>query len=127
MPAGIAAVGAGGAAAAQWGVAVELLYPRRGGDGDAVEASKWYRLAAEQGDVSAMGRLGSLYYGGVGVPRDYVLGHMWTNLAASRDNPRGVGILDPLNRVTEKMTPTQIAEAERLASEWKPKTWEELQ
>ena len=28
--------------------------------------------------------------------------------------------------LAERMTPAQIAEAQRLAREWKPKTWEEL-
>jgi hypothetical protein len=42
---------------------------------------------------------------------------MWFNLAASQ------GFSDAFNyrvRVAEEMTPAQIAEAQRLAREWKP-------
>ena len=31
------------------------------------------------------------------------------------------------DEMAAKMTPTQIAEAQRLAREWKPKTWAEVQ
>ena len=89
------------------------------------EAVKWYRRAAEQGLPEAQFNLGSMYYNGQGVPQDYILAHMWLNLAASRypasvkkdlnDAVNYRGIVDSL------MTPAQIAEAERLAREWKPK------
>jgi hypothetical protein len=49
--------------------------------------------------------------------------HMWINLAASRargdDQGKFARVRDML---AEKMTPQQIAEAQRLAREWKPKT-----
>ena len=52
---------------------------------------------------------------------------MWVNLAASRSHGED---LEKLAKVTEllaqRMTPDQIAEAQRLASKWKPKTWDEL-
>ncbi len=64
-----------------------------------------------------------MYYKGRGVPQDYVQAHMWLNLAASRfpqgtDRDMAVKIRDIL---AAKMTPAQIAEAQRLAREWKPK------
>jgi uncharacterized protein len=47
---------------------------------------------------------------------------MWLNLAASRlsgsEAKKAAHIRD---RVASKMTPEQIAEAQRLAGEWKPK------
>ncbi len=82
------------------------------------EAVKWYRRAAEQGRPSAQYNLASMYYSGQGVPQDYVLAHMWTNLAASQGGEKAVKKRD---KIATKMTPDQIAKAQRLAREWKPK------
>ena len=82
------------------------------------EAVKWYRLAAEQGIAKAQLNLGTMYYEGQGVPQDHVQAHLWYDLAAAQGNDTA-----RKNRemVAEKMTPAQIAEAQRLAREWKPK------
>ncbi|MGA7956597.1 MAG: tetratricopeptide repeat protein [Xanthobacteraceae bacterium] len=82
------------------------------------EALKWFRLAADQGNVGAQLSLGDIYTGGQGVPHDYVTAHMWYDLAAAQGNQDAVK-----NRgsVEHQMTPAQIAEAQRLAREWKPK------
>ena len=90
---------------------------------DYAEAVKWYRLAAEQGDADAQVNLGSMYLMGQGVPQDYVQAHMWFNLAAARyseakDQDRAAKARD---FVASKMTPEQLAEAQRQAREWKPK------
>ena len=56
-----------------------------------------------------------MYANGEGVPQDYVQAHKWFDLAASR------GIDAARNKrdiVGERMTPEQIAEAQRLAREW---------
>ncbi len=81
------------------------------------EAVRWYRLAAEQGDASAQFKLGLMYGQGEGVPKDYVLAHMWLNLAAAKGMKEAVKGRDFLERL---MTPAQLAEAQRLAREWKP-------
>jgi uncharacterized protein len=98
------------------------------GDGvpqDYVEALKWYRKAADQGNASALFNLGEMYDSGQGVPQDYVQAHMWLNLAASqfRDSQkeRRDHAIEYRSLVTSKMTPAQIAEAEKLARQWKPK------
>jgi TPR repeat protein len=90
---------------------------------DYVEAGKWYRLAAEQGHALAQGNLGALYGNGQGVPQEYVQAHMWFSLAASslppgEDHVRAVQYRD---LVAKRMTPAQIAEAQKLAREWKPR------
>ena len=64
---------------------------------------------------SAQCNLGVMYYNGEGVPQDYVQAHMWFNLAASKGDENGRKNRDI---VAKKMTPTQIAEAQRLAREW---------
>jgi len=60
---------------------------------------------------------------GRGVLRDDVQAHVWFNLAVSR-HPPGKDRDDSVkNRdiAAKLMTPAQIAEAQRLAREWKPK------
>jgi TPR repeat protein len=84
---------------------------------DYAEAAKWYRMAAEQGNADAQATLGFRYERGQGVPRDYVLAHMWLSLAAANGSSAAPQALDEL---AAKMTPDQIAEAQRLAREWKP-------
>ena len=67
------------------------------------------------------------YYLGEGVPQDYVQAHKWINLAASRTTQEKAGdYRSARNEVAEKMTASQVAEAQRLAREWQPKTWEQL-
>jgi TPR repeat protein len=96
------------------------------------EGVKWYKEAADQGDATAMGNLGFMYLNGLGVPRDFVLAHMWSNLAVSRHptseqerqestkRNRDVGARNR-DLAADRMTPSQIAEAQKLAREWKPK------
>ncbi len=67
--------------------------------------------------------LGIMYDNGLGVPQDYVQAHMWYNLAASR-YPPGEDRDDAVEGrdiVAKRMTPAQIAEAEKLAREWRQK------
>ncbi len=87
---------------------------------DYVVAMKWYRKAADH-DVEGSHRtaLGLMYWWGeCGVPQDLVTAHMWFNLAAAQDNP--VARIN-LDAVAKEMSPAQIAEAQRLAREWKPR------
>jgi len=76
-----------------------------------------YRLAAEQGGATAQYGLGFIYANGREVPRDHVQAHMWFNLAAASGFTPAAEERDDL---AEKMTPRQIAEAQRLAREWTP-------
>ena len=100
----------------------------RGGKGvpqDDAKAAKWYRLSADQGNAYAQFSLGAMYYKGWGVPQDYVQGHFWLNLAASRfpasDAKYRNNAVKIRDNVASSMTPEQIAEAQKLAREWKPK------
>ena len=85
---------------------------------DAVQAVSWYRKAAEQGHASAQGNLGAMYSRGEGVPKDYVTAYMWRNLAAAQGDEIAKQARDALET---PMTPAQIAEAQKLSREWKPK------
>ncbi len=79
---------------------------------------KLYLMAAEQGVAQAQYNLGVMYGDGEGVPQDYVQAHLWFNLAAAQGQEQAKKNRDI---VAEKMTPAQIAEAQRLARDWKPK------
>ncbi len=100
-----------------------LMYDRgQGVPPDYGEAGKWYRQAAEQGEAMAQFSLGTMYAVGQSVPEDYVQAHMWIDLAASRFAPgskRDLAI-EARETIATLMTPAQIAEAQRLAREWKP-------
>jgi uncharacterized protein len=90
---------------------------------DYAQAAAWYRKAADQGNAAAQFGLGVMYEDEEGVPQDYAQAHMWYDLAASHaEDPK---LRDKATRVRDSlatiMTPAQIAEAQRLASEWKPK------
>ena len=81
---------------------------------DYKEAARLYRLAAEQGDADAQGNLGVMYVFGKGVTKDFVYAHMWGNIALMNGNERGASVR---GHVAEKMTSSQIEEAQRLARE----------
>jgi S1-C subfamily serine protease len=85
---------------------------------DRQEAARWYRLAANQGLAEAQAALGRKYHGGWGVPEDFVQAHLWHNLAAAQGDTIAEGLRDSIAR---RMTPAQIAEAQRLAREWRPR------
>ena len=85
---------------------------------DYVQAMKWFRKAAEQGHASAQNNLGISYGKGQGVLEDYVQAHMWLTLAAAQGHKRAKSNRDI---IAAKMTPAQIAAAQKLAREWKPR------
>ena len=93
---------------------------------DYIQSTAWFRKAAEQGNVKGLLFLGGSYYEGRGVAKDYVQAHKWFSLAASRptstatdENVRDVAA-DRRDELTAHMTVAQIAEAQKLAREWKP-------
>ena len=106
---------------------VGLMY--RDGQGvpqDYAQAIVWFLKVAVLADDAANPpglidlaqlNLGRMYRDGHGVPQDYLRAHMWLNLAASH---AGLG-RNERDDLAAKMTPDQIAEAQRMAREWKPK------
>ena len=53
---------------------------------DYAEAVKWYRLAAEQGNVSAQVSLAFAFHSGAGVEQDYFAAVKWFSLAARQES-----------------------------------------
>ena len=112
-----------GNALAQLGLG--LMYAKgQGVPQDYAQALVWTRKAAEQGDARAQFDLGLTYANGKGVPQDYVRAHMWFNIAAAAAGASDASVRDLSVKwrdlVATRMTPAQIAEAQRMASEWKP-------
>ncbi len=83
---------------------------------DDKEAARWFRLAAAQGDAKAQYNLGVMYAEGQGVPQDVVQAHLWMHLAAAQGDEDALKARDLL---AELMTRAQLADAQRLAREWK--------
>jgi len=77
-----------------------------------------YCLHADKGNGLAQFSLGFIYERGLGLPQDYVRAHMWFSLAAAQGTK---GAAEWRERLTARMSPAQITEAQKLASEWKPK------
>ena len=86
---------------------------------DYATALRLIRPLAEQGDPNAQYTLGVFCDNGLGVPQDRVRAYMWLNLAAMQGRDGAATFRDLVARL---MTPAQIAEAQRLAREWKPNT-----
>ena len=100
------------------------------------EAAKWYLLSAEQGYTWAQFYLGFFLANGQGVSKNLVLAHMWLSLAAASRFKPPFGSLKTIDenerralatlatgargKLESQMTPDQIAEAQKLAGEWKP-------
>ena len=82
-----------------------------------VEAAKWFQKAAEQGDADAQYHLGQMYEKGEGVPQNYVEAYKWYSLAAAQGNR----FRADRDKIANRMTPDQIAEAQQLAGEFKPR------
>ena len=77
-------------------------------------AVKRYTLAAEQGNAMAQSNLGAMYDRGYGVLQDYVRAHMWFNITASSGDKVASENRDI---IAQRMTPSQIETAQRLAQE----------
>ena len=94
-----------------WGRGVPLNYAK---------ALSLCRKAAEESGRYCLSLLGTIYRDGKGVPQDYVEAHKWLNLAAAKGRS-SYWAGKERDKLALKMTPAQIAEAQRLAREWKPK------
>ena len=94
----------------------------RGVSQDYYTAVKWYLLSAEQGTYRAQNNLGLMYTKGDGVPQDYIRAHMWFNLAAAQGDKDASKNIDI---VANRMTLSQIEEAQKLARECFSKNYKE--
>jgi uncharacterized protein len=79
---------------------------------DNTVARQWFEQAAAQEVSQAQVLLATMYALGQGVPQDYVRAYMWSDLAAVSGDE--VMVL-ARHLVASRMTPAQVAEAQRLA------------
>ena len=106
-----------GEAKAQFSVGV-IYFKGLGMPANQAEALKWYRRAADQGNAPAQYNLGAMYARGQTVGQDVVKAHMLYALAGDH----GIRAADEAkDKLAKTMSADQIAEAKKMAHEWKPK------
>ena len=95
-----------------------IYHKGRGVPQNYAQAIYWYRKASEQGFGLSQFNLAEMYAGGLGMPQDYVQAYKWYSVANANGDTKGKFARDVLEK---QMTPAQIAQAQKLAREWKPK------
>ena len=89
---------------------------------DHAQALKWLRRAAEQGHAGAQHQLGLMLCMGYGLPQDHERAYMWFQLAAGQlageERKKAIAARDS---VVPRLTPEQVARAQKMAREWQPK------
>ncbi len=83
---------------------------------DSAKAVDWLQKAAAQGHAPAQLHLGLIYSIGEGVPEDRVVAYAWLNIAAINGDANA---LKNRNIVEARLSANQLAEAQRLSSNWK--------
>jgi TPR repeat protein len=90
-----------------------LYYSGEGVKRDLVEAIKWYRLAAAQGNASALNNIGLAYEYGLGVNRDMKQAVKWYVKAAEADHQQLHHILaekfSSMSTISERANATAVS------------------
>ena len=81
---------------------------------DEVEAVKWYRKAAEQGNGCAQEELGRMYYSGQGVPKNFIESYAWYLLAKANGQEKASEAVSSLEEI---LTAEQIKKGQERAAE----------
>jgi TPR repeat protein len=89
-----------------------------------LEAANWFRRAAEQDYTQAQHNLGAMYGSGQGVKRDLVQAYKWLNICAAKGN---TGCVAQRDLIAKKLKPGQLADGQRLATDFKPQKETEKQ
>ncbi|MEO5350666.1 MAG: sel1 repeat family protein [Magnetococcus sp. YQC-3] len=76
------------------------------------EGLKWIMKSASQENAMAQMFMGALFYSGKFVKKDYIKAYLWMTLAAKQGNKTAETYLET---ITDKMTPEQLAKAEKMA------------
>jgi GAF domain/PilZ domain/Sel1 repeat len=99
--------------------ALGLIYAqgdeKQGIEQDQIEAARWFTKAAEHGSVPAQYKLGLLYWGGHGVPRDANKAYFWAVLARAGGQE---GSKDLAKILANSMSRPQAAAIEQQANIW---------
>jgi TPR repeat protein len=86
---------------------------------DYAAAAGWYQKAANGGDPDSQFKLGLMYQRGQGLAQDNIQAHVWFDLSAGQIG-HPFAAADARATVEAMMSPDQVAQAVRLAQEWKP-------
>jgi len=90
----------------------------RGVARDLAKAADLFKKAADQGLTKAQYSLGLLYAEGRGVKKDLVEAYRWLSLAAADEDLKDAK--DLRDDLAKKMSPSQIAQAQKLVRGFKP-------
>ena len=92
-----------------------MYFDGRGLDRNFSKAAKWCKKAAIQGNHAAQLSLGTMYREGIGVPQNFINAYILYNLGAINQS---IEIRNVRDQIAEKLTPDQLAEAQRLSLKW---------
>ena len=101
---------------AQFNLAL-LYYDGHGAPQDYEAAFHWFSRAANQGYVKAERNLGAMYAEGKGALRDNIKAYKWFSLCSAAGNDACTAQRD---LVAKKLNSSKLADATRLAREFKP-------
>ena len=74
---------------------------------------KWYRKAAEQGNVEALPFLGKCYFIGEGIPKDIIEAYAYFSISSITNYKSK----QTINEIAQIMTPDQLASAQKRTKE----------
>ena len=89
---------------------VAVLYLRQG---NPEEALKWFKMAGDQGNPSALYSLSMSYSAGKGAPRDLSLSYAYFKLSGRAPKKN-------VNEMAAMLSKPELEKAEKLVSEWRP-------
>ena len=82
---------------------------------DYKEASRWFRLAAEQGTARAQNVLGVMYQSGLGVPANAVLAYALFSLSVANSGSTQTSATENRDSIANTMSPEEIDSAQALS------------
>ena len=91
------------------------MHHRLGVPQDDAKAVYWWAKAAKQGNAMAQRNLGGMHLRGEGVPEDYVRAYAWSSISAAGGSARSK---KGKKIIAKRMTPAQIAKAQKLSREY---------
>lgn len=106
-----------GDAAAQFNLGL-MYYDGTGVAQNYRQAAEWFQRSADQGYTKSQLNLGAMYAVGKGVKRNYVQSYVWFSLCAADGDERCAAKRD---EVASQLKPSKLRQAQRIASEWKPR------
>ena len=91
--------------AALWNVGCAYFNGTNGVSVNYTEALKWYTLAANGGDVNAMGQTAYMYYTGKGTEENHSMAFAWWKKAAIAGDIKSQRMIAPLQRISTACPP----------------------